>query len=712
MPVKALADIKNTAFLGGLGTGCLKLTRDMTTEFAGLVKSSSKQYSDKTPVNVNPVSFIAGVKFDGEDKFKAAALGSFENTLPSVSAAFFEQSFPFVKVSFSGKKIKGIEISMSAFSPCIIHNPIDSAIPAAFFDFEIKNTSDKNALVSLCTVMKSFFSAGKSAFGYEPVSGTSYVAISEASRSVAARRRGSLCIATDCTDFTYETDRDESLSYFYKRFCGCDGFLSDNAQIGSDAGVKNISAMLASHLRVEAGKSAFVRIIAAWCFPYCGDGAITNAERNYYCHYFPDILSCATYCVAHFDRLKKESSLLGEYIYGANMPENVKKTIGTYMGTVKSPYILRDSGGVLYGVPECSSESCISPYSALIEFLFPGITHSSAVCAMKKLIYARGKSPDSGEFMPSAYDTDCTPGQIYARLMLILRLYRYYRCSSELKFFSENWVDIAYMADVLCRTALHCSMETEDIVRVYPAVICTMKAMMDVAEVLADKKRKMYYLDLYSCARTYLKNFASENIAKIAPQILKGQYLASICCGMHIYDGETTAKAAESVDVLSPAVDFFVCAALESCGFREKCEKAAEAIHTKKIASAEYELLENAVQCGALIPVFSGFDYDKNSMTISFAPDDSLCDADKTFRGFISFDSAYGYVEQGIDYIEIILLSGEIKVKKFICSHKPYKAMYGGRMWNCDIDGNTVTLDSNLSVTKEKKLTLLIDITK
>lgn len=712
MPVKALADIKNTAFLGGLGTGCLKLTKDMTTEFAGLVKSSAKEYSDKTPANVNPVSFIAGVKFDGENKFKAAALGSFENTLPSVPAVDFELCFPFVKASFSGKKIKGIDISFSAFSPCIIHNPIDSAIPAAFFDFDIENTTDSGAIVSLCTVMKSFFSVGKSAFGYEPVSGTSYVAVSEGSRSVAARRRGSLCIATDSTDFTYETDRDESLSYFYKRFCGCDGFLSDNAEIGGDVGVKNISAMLASHLRVNAHSSASVRVIVTWCFPYCGDGTPTYAERNYYYHYLPDILSCATYCVTHFDRLKKGSLSLGDYIYKTNLPETVKKTLGTYMNAVKSPYILRDSLGVLMGIPECASESCVSPFSALLEYLFPGITHQSAVSAMKKLIYARGKSPESGEFMPSAYDTDCTPGQIYARLMLILRLYRHYRSSSELKFFSENWVDIAYMADVLCRTALNCKMETEDVIRVYPAVICTMKVMMDVAEVLADKKRKMYYLDLYSCARSFLKGFVDDNTVKVAPQILKGQYLATVCCGMHIYDDETVKNAVDAVDVLSPSVDFFVCAALEAFGCREKCEKAIDAIHTKRIASAEHELYETAVQCGLLIPAFSGFDYDKNSMTISFRPDDDLCDEDKTFRGFISFDGAYGYVEQGIDYIEIILLSGEIKVKRFICSHKPYKVMYGGRLWSCDIDGNTVTLDSNLAVSREKKLTLLIDITK
>ncbi|MBQ8758912.1 MAG: hypothetical protein IJZ20_04380 [Clostridia bacterium] len=56
MPTKSLSDIKNTVLLGGLATGCMKLRSDMSSEFSGLVKSSVKEYTDKTPANKNPVS--------------------------------------------------------------------------------------------------------------------------------------------------------------------------------------------------------------------------------------------------------------------------------------------------------------------------------------------------------------------------------------------------------------------------------------------------------------------------------------------------------------------------------------------------------------------------------------------------------------------------------------------------------------------------------
>ena len=712
MPTKSLSDIKNTVLLGGFATGCMKLKDDMSNEFSGLVKSSVKEYTDKTPANKNAVSFIAGVRLDGEDKFKGAVLGNYDKAVPAMKVSEFKKEFPFTEIGFTGKKIRDIDISLTAYNPCIVHNPIDSAIPAAFFEFTLKNNTDKNATVSLCTVLKSFFSTGKSSFGYDTVSGTSYVALTECSRSVAARRRGSICLATDSTDFTYETERDESLSFFYKKFCGHNGFLTNNADIGFDVGVKNISAMLSCHARVLAGKKKKIKIIVAWCFPYCGDGLVGSAEKNYYFHYFPDVLGCASYSVSHFDRLKKESLFLKGIISDTNMPSKAKEILATYLVGIKSPYILRDGAGVLMNIPECNTEFCLAPFSFAIEYLFPGITAPTIVKAIKNLIYAKGKSPESGEFLPFAYETDCKPVQIYSRLMLILRLYRNYRVSSDLKFFSENWVDIAYMADMLCRTALNVSLDMEYFVGICAAAVCTTKVMIEIADVLVDKKRRMYFLDLYNCAKSTLDKFVTDNVKDIGAQILKGQYLAKISCGIKLYDDEIVECAAENLDVNSQYADFFTCASLIMHGKMEKAENVMDSILVRKIANYEGELCEKATQCSVLIPAYSGFDYDINSMTLSLRPEDRLCDDQQQFVGFVSFYDAYGFVEQGIDYIELKLVSGEVKVKNFICSHKPYKAMYGGRMWNCEIDDNTVTLDNNMSVTKKKKLTVLIDITK
>lgn len=201
------------------------------------------------------------------------------------------------------------------------------------------------------------------------------------------------------------------------------------------------------------------------------------------------------------------------------------------------------------------------------------------------------------------------------------------------------------------------------------------------------------------------------NFAKVCPQILTSQWIALNTCGIPLINSETIGRAAKELDVDSKEMDFYACATLEKFGYTDLCIKAAQNIY-KRIFNDKNVLYVEAIKAFSLIPAFSGFEYDKNNMAVSFCPDEKYSDNFGTFKGFVYFDGAYGYVEQGSDYIEIILYSGEIKVRKFTSSHKPFKVLYGGRLWSCDINGKTVIMDNNLTVTKNKKLTLLIDTSK
>ena len=716
MPQKNLRSLCDTALLGGLGTGCLKFRKDASNEFSGIVKTSNGNVSDKTPSNLNPLSFFAAAKFDGKKDFTCVSLkGSKEqneNLKGCSPVKEFKQNFPFTNITFDTEKLKGVAISLEAFNPTIPHNAIDSAIPAAFFEFTISNNTDVNATVSLCACLKSFFSAGKSEYGYDIRSGTSYTILSESSRSVSVRRKGSMCIATDSAHFTYETTGDLTAENFFEHFCEKDGFLSDNEQNNAEEPIRNISAMLSCHAVINPCSEAKIRFIVAWSFPYSSDRAMGYAERNHYYHYFPDVLSCATYCIDHFERLKKESALMRSFIESSCMPENVRDMLRFLMGSIKSPYIRRDSMGTLSGIPENNTEVCHSAITFTLDYLFPGIAATSAEQALRGLIYAKGKSDETGDFMPSAYDTDCSAEQIYSRLMMIIRLYSNYRRRSELKFFSENWVDIAYMADILCRTALHYDMSCPEFMKVYPAVLCTLKAMIDISDVLCDKKRGIYYLDLFNCAKSAFEIFINSKNPNMGRYLLSTQFIAGFMCGMKLYSDDAIDFAVNNTQFSDGDIDFYTCASLARYGYTDVSLNTLETLLEKDMPVSEQKLYDIAMQCCVMIPAFSGFDYDKNKMTVSFCPHDASSDSEGVFKSFISFDGAYGYVEQGIDYIEILLRSGEVKVRKFICSHRPYKAMYAGRIWYCDIERNTVTLDSNLAVTKSKKLTMLIDITK
>ena len=719
MQKNTLAYLQNTAFLGGIGTGCLKLYRDGGTQFAGLSKSSSKK--EHPGEHLSPVSFAVCVKQPDKEalgyvlKNPEADAGSASRDLPHAPVCRFDGHFPFTEIAFDTASY-GIDTAITAFNPFILHNSIDSGIPAAFFEVSLTNRSEEPLTVSFATLLKSFFLAGHGEPCYDKASGTFYPLLTETSPSVAARRRGSMCLASDASDFTFEILPDAEDTEFFAHFLRNGGFLSDTAAVGTQ---KNISAILAFHLHLEPGETAKRRLVAAWSFPYCAESPAKSGEKNYYCHYFSNLSDCVSYCFTHFDRLCRESTLTKE-LAGTDscLPESLKPLIEASLAAVKDPAVRRDTLGVLKGISEESEDSRL-PLSFAFEYLFPGITVPTTVLTLKNLMTAKGRSSGK-DFVPSAFDTDLTPAETAARFRLILRLFYAYRTCSEVRFYTENWVDISLMADLLTETAERLwaadaavtGLSESD--EIFDTLLPALAAMTEIADLLRDKKRKMVYLDKLNACRHRFAEKTALRCRKNPLRVLSSAYVAQKLCAYALYTKEELAEAAAQLALLAPerlTPDFFACAMLAELKECTLCETLARAFASFEF-SCKKDLYASAMAVCALIPAFSGFDYDKNNGVLAFSPEESLMRSDGVFVGFVSFDGAYGRVELGIDYIELILYAGEVKVRKVFSPHRTYRVMFGGRYRLCDIDNRTVTLDNTLSVTKQKKLTLLIDLKK
>ncbi len=109
---------------------------------------------------------------------------------------------------------------------------------------------------------------------------------------------------------------------------------------------------------------------------------------------------------------------------------------------------------------------------------------------------------------------------------------------------------------------------------------------------------------------------------------------------------------------------------------------------------------------------YSGFCYDATVNHIGFAPLSNECPLDfgGTFRCPFFTPDGYGYVEEGIDYIEINMIKGSLFIRSFGVPRVPRLVQYGGRNWKFENKENVALLDSELEVTQSKKLTILIDI--
>ena len=153
----------------------------------------------------------------------------------------------------------------------------------------------------------------------------------------------------------------------------------------------------------------------------------------------------------------------------------------------------------------------------------------------------------------------------------------------------------------------------------------------------------------------------------------------------------------------------------------DACIKMAEAVKDKKRHELYSSMCETLPLCQASLDIaqgyarineISGFEYDAVEKHICFNPKSDSCplDTGDTFRCFFCTPSCYGYVEEGIDYLEINLLHGTLSLRSFGVPRTPRLVQYGGRNWRFESKNLTAILDSDLEVTPQKKLTILIDI--
>ena len=149
--------------------------------------------------------------------------------------------------------------------------------------------------------------------------------------------------------------------------------------------------------------------------------------------------------------------------------------------------------------------------------------------------------------------------------------------------------------------------------------------------------------------------------------------------------------------------------------------KMAEIVRDKKRHEMYLPILEelpvsqipmNLPKGYAKINEATGFIYRADVKHIGFCPVTDGCPLDigDTFRCFFATPSGYGYVEEGIDYIEINLLHGSVTVRSFDVPRTPRLVQYGGRNWKFENHNLTAVLDSDLEVTPHKKLTVFIDV--
>ncbi|MDD5678130.1 MAG: GH116 family glycosyl hydrolase [Kiritimatiellae bacterium] len=145
-------------------------------------------------------------------------------------------------------------------------------------------------------------------------------------------------------------------------------------------------------LKARAGQT--IRVLLAWHVPQSGlclgDGVMCNCKRGpkepaayvpWYATRFNDIHAVADYWRTHYDTLRARSKLFSDCFYDTTLPPEVVEAVAANLTILKSPTVLRQHDGRLWGWEGCcDTEGCCSGscthvwnYAQALCHLFPNL---------------------------------------------------------------------------------------------------------------------------------------------------------------------------------------------------------------------------------------------------------------------------------------------------------------------------------------------------
>ena len=407
---------KNISFpLGGIGTGCIglmgngelndweifnhpnKISRNEYSHFA--IKAITKDKSIVKVLHGDTNENLIGTSHAGTGTTtygwgpRECSLAGF----PHFKNVTFDGNFPIARLTFEDEKFPAT-VRLCAFNPFIPHDEFNSSIPAAFFEWEIENTSSEDIDFALaCTVANPSESSFNKKISENDKAG---IFFGSADINDDDIKYSDLCVLTDGLDtdvqeYWYRGGWKDSCTMYWNNICHLDRM----PERSYDTPAKRDHGTLTSYVKIRAGEKAKVRFIIAWNVPVahnywdttgCNgymvgrDDDSDKTWRNYYATQFKNSLETASYAIENFDDLYNKTKLFENALRACTLPDSVKDAVSANLSVLKSPTALRLENGSFWGWEGCFEQtgacqgSCqhVWNYAYAMPYLFPRLERS------------------------------------------------------------------------------------------------------------------------------------------------------------------------------------------------------------------------------------------------------------------------------------------------------------------------------------------------
>lgn len=467
--------------LGGIGSGCIGLSgngrlidweifnRPNKKSFNGFSHFSIKaEYDDRLldarVLNGDLQAPYIGEHIRGGPLHSGYGFGPESQTMagmPHFAQTEFSGEFPLASMKFADPAFPG-QIEMLAFNPFIPLNDKDSSIPAAFFEWELNNTTDVPITYTLCLSVGNPLPSEKVIHRYTETKGElgqrlHTLKLSSNQFDAEHPQYGDLCIATDATaishqEYWYRGGWSDALEMFWHDFARPGRLKQRVYAVDEPPSTRHRdTASLAAHLKLLPGEKGKVKFAISWSYPnmlnyWNPHDAGDNVWKNYYATLFEDSRASAAYAIQHWERLLAETLTFKEALFNSTLPEVVIDAVSSNLSVLKSATSMRLTDGSFYGFEGCIEDtgccegSCthVWNYAYAMPFLFPQLERS-----MRDLDFRYNRRTDgrmSFRLMlpPGRAAQDfhaCADGQFGG----VIKAYRDWKISGDSAWLTTNW---------------------------------------------------------------------------------------------------------------------------------------------------------------------------------------------------------------------------------------------------------------------------------
>lgn len=468
-------NLKEISFpLGGIGTGSIGLGGDgrlIDWEiFNRPSKGSINDYSNFSVRTIQDGKITAAV-LNGD--YIRNYTGQYRNAEPSGFLGFgkgqdcrsmagfphfkdvqFDGQFPMASILFKDENFPA-DITMRAFNPFIPHDAFNSSIPAAFFEIEAQNNTDKEMIFQIAF---SVTNPSKSSHNnYVKKDGFKIINLNNDAVYKDDIDYKELSIATDSDNvytqsYWYRGEWQDRIVTFWNDFSTKEVI---NERVYNTTGDFDTATIIAG-INIPPKKHNCVRFVLTWNAPnnYYHLAEKDDVEglkpwKNYYATVFNSSEQTAIYSLKNWDMLYNRTLNFKNELHTSTLPKEVIDAASSNLSVLKSPTVLRLEDGSFWGWEGVDEKyglcygTCqhVWNYAYAMCFLFPELERSIRNNEFKYNLDKNGRMQFRTKLPLDTNPTNfraCVDGQMGA----VIKCYREWKISGDNEWLASNWENI------------------------------------------------------------------------------------------------------------------------------------------------------------------------------------------------------------------------------------------------------------------------------